>query len=76
MEGSKNATGSFKTGAATLGAEPVAPEKTPGGVVGLSGGHLQARRARLQARRARVDTLCILEPRLVAPLDGLTRHAN
>ena len=67
MEGAKNATGLFKTVAATSGAKPVAPEKTSGGVVVQSGEHLQARRARLQARRADVDTPCILEPRLVAP---------
>ena len=68
LEGAKNAVEPFKTGAATLRSKLVAPEKTPGGVVGLSGGCLQARRARLQARRARVDTPCILEPRPVAPL--------
>ena len=68
MEGAKIAMEIFKTGAATLGAKPVAPEKTSGEVVVQSGGHLQARRARLQARRADVEALCILMPRPVAPL--------
>ena len=72
LEGAKNAMEPFKTGAATLGAKPVAQRKLLSGLsgrpVGWSGEHLQARRARLQARRADVEALCISLPRLVAPL--------